>query len=456
GIDPATGSAALAASRRFPEFGIVREVTNDGRSSAMQLGAGLSMFWGKIPVLGSTRSSVGYTWTQASATAGQLAAPGYAGATAGGQPTAFLERGAAPHTPDHMLIFSASARRSSRMTLSVLGRLSSGLPFTPMVFGDANGDGLTNDRAYVFAPDARDLNEDARGGLGKLLMEAPANVRECLRSNIGRIAAYNACRTQWAASVDVNARFQFGPTLGNPANRRVTLWVAASNIAAGLDYALHGADRLRGWGQTLRVDDRLLSISGFDPDTRSFRYDVNPRFGTAVSHGTRRLPFAISLQVRVVIGSDHQLAAFEAARRAGTNRDAALQPPALREHFRLQFPNVPAEVLALNGPVRLNLTPTQVGRLGAAADSLALALNSVTEVLVSRVSGSGAVPPKPLDFAELLRLGARGVEIRDAGREVTRVVLTREQWAKLPRSVRESRPGFSPFPPETFESDGDF
>ena len=37
-------------------------------------------------------------------------------------------------------------------TVTMFGRLQSGLPYTPMVSGDVNGDGFANDRAFIYDP----------------------------------------------------------------------------------------------------------------------------------------------------------------------------------------------------------------------------------------------------------------------------------------------------------------
>lgn len=67
----------------------------------------------------------------------------------------------------------------------------------------------------------------------------------------------------------------------------------------GLDQLFSGSDGLRGWGQRASPDATLLYTRGFDPVGRSFRYDVNERFGNA-------------RQSRISIGSP-----FPGARRAG-------------------------------------------------------------------------------------------------------------------------------------------
>ncbi|MDQ6828579.1 MAG: hypothetical protein M3081_06905 [Gemmatimonadota bacterium] len=81
--------------------------------------------------------------------------------------------------------------------------------------------------------------------------------------------------------------------------KRLTLSVSALNAIVGLDELLHGSTNLRGWGQDATVDRRLLFVTGFDPVTRTYHYQVNQHFGAA--SGTLnpfRIPFILAIQAR--------------------------------------------------------------------------------------------------------------------------------------------------------------
>src|SRR6476619_7635951 len=68
-----------------------------------------------------------------------------------------------------------------RVIAFIYGRAQSGLPYTPMVGTDINGDGLANDRAFVFAPTATTDTAAARG-IRSLLASSSGRVRDCLLS----------------------------------------------------------------------------------------------------------------------------------------------------------------------------------------------------------------------------------------------------------------------------------
>lgn len=250
-IDPATGAASLVASRRYGELGIVREVGAGGRSRAWQLAVSGTR------LVANTWVDAAYTWTRARQTVGPVDAPGGGPASAGG--SAF-ELGWAPsaYAPRHVLRLYVQRPVSRALRLGLTAQLSSGTPFTPMVSGDVNGDGVANDRAYVFDPAGAAGEASVRGEMETLLGGAPGRVRGCLERQLGRIAGQNSCWTGWSPSLDVNAQLRLGPRISGGTHRRVTLWLAAQNVTAGLDYALHGPERLRGWGQFPSVNTTLL------------------------------------------------------------------------------------------------------------------------------------------------------------------------------------------------------
>lgn len=439
-IDPATGAASASASRRYGDLGVVREVSGDGRSRAIQVGAKLSQIFARYVV------EMGYTWTDARERIGPLDAPGGGPASTGAD--AFgLAWGPSSYTPRH--VFNLYLHRSysrGRYNLGVIGRFSSGTAFTPMVAGDVNGDGTANDRAFIFDPNSNGLVGDApREAMRGLLDDAPGNVRRCLRAQLGRIAGHNSCRTSWSPSLDVNGQVHLGPLIGGDFRRRATLWVSAQNVTAGLDYLLHGPERLRGWGQLPAVDGTLLSVRGFDPASRRFVYDVNERFGRPVQGGVlNRIPFALSLQVRVVVGADQVRSAAVREMRSDM-QDEGLTPARARMHLVQQWTNVPAEALLQDAPRRLYLTPAQAARLQAEADSVVARREPVLREMVDLLTSPRRYAPPTIQ--RLTQLRAQAAALRQAGADAARAVLTPEQWAKLPASLRSIPEGFTLSPP---------
>lgn len=189
----------------------------------------------------------------------------------------------------HQFVAQAAVRPlgDSRAIMFVYARLQSGLPFTPLVAGDVNGDGLANDRAFV--ADSPELRA--------LIASAAPGVARCLSSQIGRIAARNSCQGPWTAQL--NANLLLGPQLLH--SRRTTVTINLANPLGGLDQLLHGTN-LRGWGGPAVPDRTLYTVRGFDPEHDRFIYDLNQRFGsTAASATTLRAPFRITLDVGIDI-----------------------------------------------------------------------------------------------------------------------------------------------------------
>lgn len=158
------------------------------------------------------------------------------------------------------------------VALTLFGRLMSGLPFTPMVGGDVNGDGLANDRAFIFDP-ARVSDAKLGSDLRTLVAGAPSGVRRCLERQRGMSAAVNSCEGPWTASL--NMMISFNGKLFHAGNRLANVNLNFSNPLGGLDQLLHGADKLRGWGTQPFPDPVLYHVRGFDPTSNRFLYEVN-------------------------------------------------------------------------------------------------------------------------------------------------------------------------------------
>jgi hypothetical protein len=184
--------------------------------------------------------------------------------------------------------------------VALTARAQSGLPFTPVVAGDVNGDGLSNDRAFVFTPSAS--GTAVQQGMSQLLANASSRVKNCLTRQFGTIAGRNSCEGPWTATAAASLTL-------NPEklgwDNRTTLTLNISNPLAGIDEVVHGSSHMQGWGQPAAPDPTLLRVRGYDPATNAFKYDVNPRFGdTRFASSTLRLPFIVSLEARVRLGGD--------------------------------------------------------------------------------------------------------------------------------------------------------
>jgi hypothetical protein len=171
--------------------------------------------------------------------------------------------------------------------------LYSGIPLTPLVNGDINGDGSTNnDRAFIPDPTTTADTSLARQMLD-LIASAPGAARRCLQSQLGRMAGANSCRTPWQVRFDVSASLT--PPSGWSYSDRLRLTFNLSNANGGLVRALGLEDTPLGQ-QPLSTNPNatLLYVTGFDPNTNQFKYRVNQLFGQASNFGSARRKFGPS------------------------------------------------------------------------------------------------------------------------------------------------------------------
>ena len=178
-------------------------------------------------------------------------------------------------------------------------RMLSGQRYTPMIAGDVNGDGASNDRAFIFDP-ARTADTSLAGAMRSLLATGSASARDCLTRQLNALSSRGSCQGPWTAIGGLQIRFN-PQKIGLPKRANISLQV--QNPLGIADLALHGSSGLHGWGQPIPPDQNLLYVRGFDPATKQFKYEVNQRFGSTRPQqaATRALPF-ISLQVQVDIG----------------------------------------------------------------------------------------------------------------------------------------------------------
>jgi len=286
-IIPATGALSPVEARADPAFGRVVSSRSDLRSVSRQL------------TVQVTPQEIGRWFYSLAYTLGDMRADarGFDGATFGA-PTV-RERAPGDFDVRHQVIASFGKSLPHGLSISLFGRFMSGLPYTPRIAGDVNGDGLANDRAFIFNPDAVD-DAALATGMRSLLDAAPSQARDCLLQQLGRPAARNSCRGPWTATLNARIglvnRWSF-------TKRAFTAELHLANPLGGLDQLLHGSDHLQGWGGPALPDPMLLTVRGFDPTARRFIYEVNPRFGsTRATQQLARVPFRVTLDFMFDLG----------------------------------------------------------------------------------------------------------------------------------------------------------
>lgn len=290
-IVPATGSISAIDSRVTGAYGRVADRVSDLRSTAKQL---TIYSIPNIPFrIGQLIAS--YTYSDARAQS-----RGFDGSTASDPRT--VDWAASPFTPRHTFLLQISRTMfGGNFGASAGLRTSSGFTFSPTVAGDVNGDGSSNDRAFIFKPaDVRDTS--LANGLNQLLRTGSSTARNCLLSQMGVVAGRNSCVGPWFTILNANIAF-----LNIPHSNNARAFVSFANLPGALDQLLHGSGGLRGWGLLPLPDPTLYQVKAFDPTAKQFVYQVNPRFGASgPATTTRRTPFRITLDVQLTLGRSAQ------------------------------------------------------------------------------------------------------------------------------------------------------
>jgi hypothetical protein len=140
-IVPSTGAISVASSRRSSAYGPVIDRMSDLRGWARQVS--LRVRPGTIGYAHGILLDGTYTFAQS-----RSQSRGFDGAAFGNPNDIIWARG--DYTPTHEFIVQ-TGYFSSWLAITAAGKISSGFPYTPVVGSDVNGDGLSNDRAFVFA-----------------------------------------------------------------------------------------------------------------------------------------------------------------------------------------------------------------------------------------------------------------------------------------------------------------
>ncbi len=375
-IVPTTGLVSPVDARKSSSFGSVIANRSDLRSISRQLTLNLSP---DFEFANTWYASLAYTLASVRALASGFDAPTFASP---------LEREWARGDRDaRHRVQLQFGKTIKRVTLTLFGTFQSGLPYTPLVGGDVNGDGMFNDRAFVFDP-AISPDSAVVAGLRALTASASPRTRDCLVKQLGSAAGRNSCEGPWTAALNANlgTNFEIPHSLG----RYVNISLAIANPLSGLDQLLHGSSHLRGWGLQAFPDPILYNVRGFDSTAKRFRYEVNPRFGnTQPSSTTIRSPFRVTLDISTDIGPGlplQQLKRIVSAGRAG-NPGPRLDAAGLRKRYARSVPNPYQEILDQSDS--LLLTAEQEKAIEAAQADYLHGMDSVWTPLVEYLAGLG-------------------------------------------------------------------
>ena len=372
-IVPNTGLVSTVDARRSSLFGSVIANHSDLRSISRQVTVNLSP---RLDLFHQWYMSLAYSLSSVRALASGFDAPTF------GSP---LEREWARGNFDTRHSIQLQFGKSiKRVAFTMFGTLRSGLPFTPIVGGDVNGDGMFNDRAFIFDP-ASSPDTAVGAGLRALAASASGRTRDCLLKQIGRPAGRNSCEGPWTAALNANIETGFGIPF-----RYVRVRLAIANPLSGLDQLLHGSSHLRGWGLGAFPDPVLYHVRGFDSAAKRFRYEVNPRFGNAApATSIIRSPFRVTLDISTDIGPPLQLQQLARAVSAGRGGHPGprLDATALKKRYSRNVEN-PYDYI-LEESDSLLLTEEQEKAIEAARVDYMRGIDSVWTPLVEYLAALG-------------------------------------------------------------------
>ena len=448
-IVPATGAIASGAGRVSSTFSRVSESVSDLRSDTRELQFGISprVF----------NSAFGWNLTYVYRDTRQLSR-GFGGTTAG-DPLA-LVWGSSGAT--HQFNLTGSVTIKGAVNVSTFLRVSSGNRYTPMVSGDVNGDGSSNDRAFVFNP-AATADTSLRNGMQALLSALPAASRACLADQLGAIAGLNSCRGPWSASMGSVSIQLISDKVHLPS--RVSVGLSLTNPLTGVDALVHGGNNLSGWGQPPIIDPTLLYVRGFNQTTQEFKYEVNPRFGNpAIAQTAALAPFTATLDIRLSAGPDRNLQQLEMLLRGGGRggrggrggpgaqggapRTGRPNEQMIKNRYVRGYPN-PMDQMLRQKDV-LKLTDAQTDTLIAMNKRFTNAVDSIWTPIAQYLVGL----PDDFDLNEAFQHVSVGqnatIDLLVAYAPKEKGLLTAEQLHELPpvlaafldeRTLREIRPG---------------
>ena len=420
-----TGTISPNASRAHVEFAQVMNSVSDLHRSAGQFNLAVS------PPPAFSRIQVRFNYSY---NAQQNELRGFDGTTAGDP---FVVERVSGAQPLHEFVATAPAfARIWWFTTGLRAIVSSGTGYTPFVMGDINGDGLSNDLAFITNPS---VSADSALGaeMDRLLGHAPASARACLLSQMGRVAAANSCRGPWQFRLDLAV--DFTPPRSVAVTDRLHITTRFFNAGAAIMRMLGVSSAIAG-ASTPR-DERLLFVTGFDPAAQRFKYRVNQAFGQPLDLGAGSRgfpPFQIQLGVQYQLGAAPNIALLSRNGLIPT-RYSATWPEDVRAVFRRIARENPVDgILALRDS--LTLTSEQVTALEGMRSQYQRTADSVIAQAVTGVVGVGKKLSDNDFVAELNRMH-RGIDgPREAARDAALSVLTSGQTAILEVITgRESR-----------------
>jgi hypothetical protein len=311
--------------------------------------------------------------------------------------------------------------------------LSWGSRYTPLVQGDINGDGSGfNDRAFIHDP-AIAADPAVAAGMEALLAGSNGAARECLRTQLSRLAARGSCAGPMRANANLNVSFN-PQKIGLP--QRLRIGFTLNNPLVLADMLLHGDARMRGWGQNIAPDQSLLVVRGFDPATQRFRYEVNQRFGsTRPLQTVSRALTHLTITVNYDIGASRERQTLTQRLDFGRVREGSRQSAQnLKQLATATIPNPMA--LILQQPDSLALTRRQADSLAGMSRAFALHADSIWTPTARYLESLPADYDHDEAYDRYVVARERTVDFLIAVVPIVKDLLTPAQMRMLPPQIR--------------------
>jgi len=419
-IFPATGAIAAADGRVVSDFQRVTEQRSDLTSLSRQFTVRLS------PVTFNTAYSwsVSYVYSNVreqfrgfTSTAGDPLAVNWSR-------SGFDSR--------HQFVYNLSYNAFNTVRINWFGQVRAGTPFTPSIAGDVNGDGYSNDRAFIFNP-ATVSDPTLAAGMRALIEQGSPSARACLSRQLGQLADRNSCQGPWTTTANLSISF-------NPLKvrlpQRATLSFNVTNPLGAADLLLHGENKLRGWGQTPFPDASLLYVRGFDPATRRYTYEVNQRFGaTNPTFNAFRQPVTITMQLRYDIGPTRERQALtQSLDRGRTTRGTKSVEPMIKAQFGNGGVANPMATI-LRDQDTLKLSALQADSLASMNRRYIVRLDSIWAPLAKRFANLPDRYSHDEVYADYRRAREASIDMLIALAPTINALLSAEQKRQLPSFV---------------------
>ncbi len=416
-IVPTTGAIAPGDARFTSSYTRVTEIRSDLQSRAAQLSVTLA------PILhGPTRFSWSgsYTYTKI-----REQVSGFSSTAGNPLDVIWAASGQGPHSFNYNLRYNLF----DAIAISWNGYFRSGSAFTPIIAGDVNGDGYSNDRAFVYAPTSAGDTALA-SGMRQLLANTSAATRTCLEKQLGQIAARNSCRGPWSSNASLSlsldrAKFRMP--------QRANISFSLNNPMGAADLAINRSGHLKGWGQSVSPDPSLLYVRGFDPASKHYTYVVNQRFGaTRPDLIVLRSPVVFTTSVRFDVGAMRERQNLALQLGIGRTLPGARYPEALFRSVGVNSVSNPMLVI-IRQQDSLHLTTIQADSIAAMNRRYAYRSDSLWAPTAHYLAGLPAHYDEGEAFDRFVRARRAQIDMLLRLSPTIRELLTPQQMRKLPQ-----------------------